>query len=70
MHVPCRFVLQPGALPPEAQLSAQLGSLRSWAAAQQAAGNQGPGPDYADVVLCADGHSFRCHRVSCRPACA
>jgi hypothetical protein len=70
MHVPCRFVLQPGALPPEAQLSAQLGSLRSWAAAQQAAGNWGPGPDYADVVLRADGQGFRCHRVSCRQSCA
>ena len=65
MCVPRRFVLQPGALPPEAQLSAQLGSLRGWAAEQQAAGNRGPGADYADVVLHADGQGFRCHRVSC-----
>lgn len=57
-------MLQPGALPPEAQLSAQLGCLRTWAAAQQAAGNWGPGADYADVILRAEGHSFRCHRVS------
>lgn len=44
-------------------MSAQLGSLRSWAALQEAEGNLGPGPDFADVVLRVEGRAFRCHRV-------
>lgn len=55
-----RFVLQPGALPPSARLSAQLGALRAQAAELDAAGCTSAERDFADVLLRADGSTFRC----------
>ena len=65
-------MLQPGALPDEARLSASLGALRGHAAAQelrQEAHSSGalapaaadlPEEDFADVVLRVEVHKFRC----------
>ncbi len=54
-----RFVLQPGALPPAARLSAQLGMLRAQAAELADAGCASAERDFADVLLRAGGSSFR-----------
>ena len=54
-----RFVLQPGALPPGARLSAQLGMLRVQCAELDAAGCSTADRDFADVLLRVEGRSFR-----------
>ena len=67
---PRRFVLQPGALPPGARLSASLGELRGCAAARElpppeeeqssgAAAADALAEDFADVVLLVEGRGFR-----------
>ena len=55
----CRFVLQPGALPEEARLSGQLGAMRALCADLEAAGAMHAASDLSDVLLRADGRSFR-----------
>ena len=57
----CRFVLQPGALPPEARLPANLAGLRARSAALEAAACWVEAGDFADVVLDVGTQRFRCH---------
>ena len=66
---PRRFVLQPGTLPEEARLAADMGRLRGWAVAaelrgrgRRAAPARGEAPDledFADVCLAVEGRLFR-----------
>eukprot|EP00891_Asterochloris_glomerata_P001536 jgi/Astpho2/1536/Aster-x1014 len=59
---PRRFVLQPGALPPEARLPVDLAGLRARSAALEAAACWVGAGDFADVVLDVGTQRFRCHR--------
>ena len=66
---PRRFVLQPGSLPEEVRLAADMGRLRGWAAAAEqrgrgrhagvARGEAAELEDFADVCLAVDGRLFR-----------
>jgi hypothetical protein len=52
-------VLQPGSLPEEYRLPAQLGRLRRRAQGLERSGLRGPGVDFADVLLHVDDQLFR-----------
>jgi len=54
-----RFVLQPGAVPEEFRLAAQMGHLRCLASKLEAEQTSQPAKDFADVLLRAEGQLFR-----------
>ncbi|BDA48677.1 Ankyrin repeat and BTB/POZ domain-containing protein 1 [Coccomyxa sp. Obi] len=58
---PRRFVLQPGAVPEEYRLAAQLGQLRTMSMKLEAAQYMQPARDFADVLLRTKDQLFRCH---------
>lgn len=55
----CRFVLQPGSVPEQYRLAAQMGALREQGQALEAAGCSTTADDFADVSLVAEDHHFR-----------
>ena len=57
-HV-CRFVLQPGSVPEQHRLAAQMGILRGNCRGLDSAGCRMTADDFADVILVAGDHTFR-----------
>ncbi|CAK0738830.1 hypothetical protein CVIRNUC_001099 [Coccomyxa viridis] len=60
-EAPRRFVLQPGSVPEQHRLAAQMGGLRMHCRQLEDAGCSSSGDDFADVSLVAEARSFRCH---------
>ncbi|KAK9830010.1 hypothetical protein WJX72_009170 [[Myrmecia] bisecta] len=60
-EAPRRVVLQPGSVPAEARLSADLGRLRELSAQLESSGTFGLASDFADLVVEVEGRRFRCH---------
>ncbi len=54
-----RFVLQPGSVPEQHRLAAQMGGLRMHCRQLEDAGCSSSGDDFADVSLVAEARSFR-----------
>lgn len=62
-RAPRRFTLQPGALPADARLGADLGALRQKSAILEDRGClQHHLADHADLLVHVEEHAFRCHR--------
>ncbi|CAL5223847.1 g6430 [Coccomyxa viridis] len=60
-EAPRRFVLQPGSVPEQQRLAAQMSVLRGQCRDLDSSGCSTTADDFADISLVADDHTFRCH---------